>query len=147
MDLGQTSERRNDDARDARNKGDSGSPLFWSPAYQSRVARIRGTGIAPKPPSRYASMQKSPSAAFIVEVEEFARLDFPSLDLESQELVRVELLDLLREAGSYELDAGLAADLVWPENSVYLKQREIIPGVVDNEMIRCQRAWTRSASC
>jgi hypothetical protein len=57
-------------------------------------------------------MQKSPSAAFIVEVEEFARLDFPSLDLESQELVRVELLDLLREAGSYELEAGLAADLL-----------------------------------
>ena len=27
---------------------------------------------------------------------------------------------------------------VWPENSIYLKQREIIPGVVDNEMIRCQ---------
>ena len=37
------------------------------------------------------------------------------------------------------------ADLVWPENSIYLKQREIIPGVVDNEMIRCQSAWTRSA--
>ena len=37
--------------------------------------------------------------------------------------------------------------LVWPENSIYLKQREIIPGVVDNEMTRCQSAWTRSASC
>ena len=36
---------------------------------------------------------------------------------------------------------------VWPENSTYLKQREIIPGVVDNEMIRCQSAWTRSSSC
>jgi|GEM_PF-7053815 len=36
---------------------------------------------------------------------------------------------------------------VWPENSIYLKQREIIPGVVDNEMTRCQSAWTRSASC
>ena len=36
---------------------------------------------------------------------------------------------------------------VWPENSIYLKQREIIPGVVDNEMIRCQSAWTRSVSC
>ena len=28
-----------------------------------------------------------------------------------------------------------------------LKPREIIPGVVDNEMIRCQSAWTRSVSC
>ena len=36
---------------------------------------------------------------------------------------------------------------VWPENSIYLKQREMIPGVVDNEMTRCQSAWTRSASC
>jgi len=36
---------------------------------------------------------------------------------------------------------------VWPENSIYLKQREIIPGVVDNEMIRSQSAWTRSAFC
>ena len=39
------------------------------------------------------------------------------------------------------------AVVVWPENSIYLKQREIIPGVVDNEMIRCQSAWTRSVSC
>ena len=31
---------------------------------------------------------------------------------------------------------------VWPENSIYLKQREITPGVVDSEMIRCQSAWT-----
>ena len=38
-------------------------------------------------------------------------------------------------------------DRVWPENSIYLKQREIIPGVVDNEMVRCQSAWTRSVSC
>ena len=38
-------------------------------------------------------------------------------------------------------------NLVWPENSIYLKQREIIPGIVDNETIRCQSAWTRSASC
>jgi len=36
---------------------------------------------------------------------------------------------------------------VWPENSIYLKQREIIPGVVDNETTRCQSAWTRSAFC
>ena len=36
---------------------------------------------------------------------------------------------------------------VWPENSIYLNQREIIPGVVDNEMTRCQSAWTRSVSC
>ena len=36
---------------------------------------------------------------------------------------------------------------VWPENSIYLKQREIIPGVVDNETTRCQSAWTRSVSC
>ena len=36
---------------------------------------------------------------------------------------------------------------VWPENSIYLKQREMIPGVVDNEMTRCQSAWTRSVSC
>ena len=35
---------------------------------------------------------------------------------------------------------------VWPENSIYLKQREIIPGVVDNETTRCQSAWTRSVS-
>ena len=62
-------------------------------------------------------MQKSPSAAFIVEVEEFARLDFPSLDP------------------------------VWPENSIYLKQREIIPGVVDKETTRYQSSWTRSAFC
>ncbi len=33
---------------------------------------------------------------------------------------------------------------VWPENSIYLKQREIFPGVVDNETTRCQSAWTRS---
>jgi len=32
------------------------------------------------------------------------------------------------------------AEPVWPENSIYQKQREIIPGVVDNEMIRCQSA-------
>ena len=38
-------------------------------------------------------------------------------------------------------------DRVWPENSIYLKQREIIPGVVDNETTRCQSAWTRSSSC
>ena len=38
-------------------------------------------------------------------------------------------------------------DRVWPENSIYLKQREIIPGVVDNETTRCQSAWTRSVSC
>ena len=40
-----------------------------------------------------------------------------------------------------------AAELVWPENSIYLKQREIIPGVVDNETTRCQSAGTRSVSC
>ena len=38
-------------------------------------------------------------------------------------------------------------DPVWPENSIYLKQREIIPGVVDNETTRCHSAWTRSVSC
>ena len=38
-------------------------------------------------------------------------------------------------------------DVVWPENSIYLKQREIIPGVVDNEMTRYQSSWTRSAFC
>ena len=37
--------------------------------------------------------------------------------------------------------------VVWPENSIYLKQREIIPGAEDNAMIRCQSAWTRSVSC
>ena len=42
---------------------------------------------------------------------------------------------------------GFGLDPVWPENSIYLKQREIIPGVVDNETTRCQSAWTRSASC
>jgi SGNH domain (fused to AT3 domains) len=43
--------------------------------------------------------------------------------------------------------SGIGANVVWPENSIYQKQREIIPGVVDNEMIRCQSAWTRSVSC
>ena len=43
--------------------------------------------------------------------------------------------------------AAKPVNLVWPENSIYLKQREIIPGVVDNETTRCQSAWTRSVSC
>lgn len=64
-------------------------------------------------------MKKSPSAAFIVEVQEFARLDFVSLDLEAQELVRVELLDLIKEASSYELDAGLAAELLKAASDVF----------------------------
>jgi|GEM_PF-5616933 len=42
---------------------------------------------------------------------------------------------------------GGIMDVVWPGNSIYLKQREIIPGVVDNETTRCQSAWTRSVSC
>ena len=37
--------------------------------------------------------------------------------------------------------------VVWPENSIYLKQREIILGVVDNETTRCRSAWTRSTFC
>jgi hypothetical protein len=52
---------------------------------------------------------------------------------------------------AYELTLWLLPKVekfpVWPENSIYLKQREIIPGVVDNEMPRCQSAWTRSVSC
>jgi len=35
---------------------------------------------------------------------------------------------------------------VWPGNSICLKQREMIPGVVDNETTRCQSSWTHSAS-
>ena len=49
--------------------------------------------------------------------------------------------------GSHYSQATVGLNVVWPENSIYLKQREIIPGVVDNEMIRCQSAWTRSSSC
>ena len=55
---------------------------------------------------------------------------------------------LFQTAGKRKRDeTGVDKDAVWSENSIYLKQREIIPGVVDNETTRCQSAWTRSVSC
>ena len=44
-------------------------------------------------------------------------------------------------------ETSVSKYLVWPENSIYLKQREIIPGVVDKETTRYQSSWTRSSSC
>ena len=53
---------------------------------------------------------------------------------------------LFQTAGKRKRDeTGVDKDAVWSENSIYLKQREIIPGVVDNETTRCQSAWTRMA--
>ncbi len=61
-----------------------------------------------------------------------------------------EVLEEIRLLGNLENRKGKLLQIVlavWPENSIYLKQREIIPGVVDNETTRCQSAWTRSVSC
>ncbi len=44
-------------------------------------------------------------------------------------------------------ETSVSKYLVWPENSIYLNQREIIPGVVDKETTRYQSSWTRSVSC
>lgn len=46
---------------------------------------------------------------------------------------------------SYRAWMSMMSERGWPENSISLKQREIIPDVVDAEMTRCQGAWTRSA--
>ena len=50
-------------------------------------------------------------------------------------------------AGERSPPYGPKTRSVWRENSIYLKQREILPGVVDNETTRCQSAWTYSAFC
>jgi hypothetical protein len=38
-------------------------------------------------------------------------------------------------------NGGGRMKLVWPGNLIYLKQWEMLPGVFDNETIRCQSSW------
>jgi transposase len=80
----------------------------------------------------------------------FATLRYDNLKLAVKKILRGYQRDETARMLAFRSHWGFQSEYcnpVWPENSIYLKQREIIPGVVDNETIRCQSAWTRSAFC